>query len=138
MTTPQNSSEDYDNQPIAITLEDLSEAVSKGELVVEHHATFWKKEDLEKYKDEVFQFLVDGYKAKGAPLGVNSPDRLAAETDHWQLCRENGKIIAAFCRSRKGGGLKTRYGCCLPTIGCKQYRQCVSSGPVCAERMDGP
>lgn len=92
MTTLQKSSEDYDNQPIAITLEDLLEVVSdESELMLERHATFGQKEDLEKYKDEVFHFLVDGYKAKGAPLGMNSPDQLVAETDYWHLCRENGK-----------------------------------------------
>jgi len=40
MTTPQKSSEEYDNQPIGITLEDLLEVVNdESELIVEHPAT---------------------------------------------------------------------------------------------------
>lgn len=38
MTTPQKCSEDYDNPPIGITLEDLLEVVNdESELIVEHH-----------------------------------------------------------------------------------------------------
>lgn len=44
MTTPQKSGEDYDNQPIAITLEDLLKVVDESDLMLKHHATFWKKE----------------------------------------------------------------------------------------------
>lgn len=108
-------SEDNDNPPIAIRLEDLLEVVNEGDLMLDRHVHLWKKEDMEKYKDEVFQILVDGYKQNGGLLGMESADQLVAETDYWKLCRRKGKITAVLCCSTKRGGRKTRYGSCLMT-----------------------
>lgn len=112
--------EEYDNPPIGITLDELLEVVTENKLMLEHYVNLWKKEDMEKYKDEVFQLLVNGYKKSGGLLGMNSPDQLVAETDFWKLCRRKGKITVAFCYSTKRGGRKTCYGSCLMTKDGKQ------------------
>ena len=137
MTTPQKCSEDNDNQPIAITLEDLLEVVNdESELRIAPWFNLWAKKDREKYKDEVFRILADGYKARGSPLELTNPDRLVAETDYWQLCRRKGRIIGAFCYSTKRERRKTCYGHCPMAIEGKPPRQCLSSGPVCTGRRD--
>jgi hypothetical protein len=105
----------YDVQPIAITLEDLLEVVTESELILEHYVNLWRKEDMEKYKNVVFDILKNGYKGCGGLLGMDSPDQLVAETDLWKLSRKNGKITAAFCYSTKRGGRKTCYGSCTLT-----------------------
>lgn len=109
------SFEEYDNQPIAITLKDLLQVVTESELMLEHYVNLWKKEDMEQYKDEVYKLLVDGYRGSGGLLGMESADQLVAETDFWKLCRRKDKITAAFCYSTKRGGRKTCYGSCLMT-----------------------
>lgn len=139
MTTPQKSSEDCDTQPIAIALEDLLEVVNdESELRIDPFVNLWAKKDREQCKDEVFRFLADGYKAKGAPFGVDSPDRLVAETDYWQLCRRKGRIIGVFCYSTKPERRKTCYGHCPMAMEDKPPRQCLSSGPACTARTDKP
>ena len=137
MTTPQKNSEEFDNQPIGITLEDLLEVVNdESELRIAPWINLWAKKDREKYKDEVFRILVDGCKAKGSPLEFRSPDQLVAETDYWQLCRRKGKIIGAFCYSTKRDRRKTCYGHCPMAVEDTPPRQCLSSGPACTDRMD--
>lgn len=106
---------EYDNQPIAITLKDLLEVLNESNLMLEHYVNLKTKEEMEQYKDEVYQLLVDGYKNSGGLLGMDSADQLVAETDFWKLCRRKGKITAAFCYSTKRGGRKTCYGSCLQT-----------------------
>ena len=109
------SCEDYDVPPVAIPLEDLLGFLEEDDWVHKHYAYLWKKEDLEKYKDEVYELLVNGYTNKGGMLGIGSADQLVAETDHWKVWIRKDKITAAFCYSRKRGGWKTCYGSCLMT-----------------------
>lgn len=111
----RRTAEDYDNPPIAIDLDDLLYMINENKMVVEHYVNLWKKSDMEKYKDEVYQILVNGYKNNGGLLGMDSPDQLVAETDFWKICKRNNKITAAFCYSTKRGGRKTCYGSCLMT-----------------------
>lgn len=110
-----HTGEDYDNQPIGIDLADLLKLINESDPVLQHCVYLWKKEDMEKYKNEVFQILVGGNAKIGGPLGVDSADQLVAETDYWKLCQRKGRITAVICYSEKRGGRKTCHGGCLTT-----------------------
>lgn len=136
--------EEYDNPPIGITLEELLEVLNESKFVIEHYVNLTKKEDMEKYKDEVFQLLVDGYKNSGGLIGMDSADQLVAETDFWKLCRRHGKITAAFCYTTKRGGRKTCYGSCQMTTQGKRdflkimYEDMVELGRKVWAEISGP
>lgn len=64
-------------------------------------------QDIEIYKDEVWNILQQSYKPIGGLLGVDSIDDLIADSDMWKLVTKGGKVVAVSCYTFKRGGRKT-------------------------------
>lgn len=68
------------------------------------------RQDVEMYKDEVWDILQQSYKPIGGLLGVDTIDDLIADSDMWKLVTKGGKVVAVFCYTFKRGGRKSMLG----------------------------
>lgn len=67
------------------------------------------QQKLNKYKDQVYQMIQDGYANIGGPEGLNSVEDLVADSDFWKLDVYNGKIRSLVVYTFKRGGRKVQY-----------------------------
>lgn len=78
-------------------------------LILEHFVNAKNKEEMEKYKDVVWDILQSAYKDIGGLAGMDNADQLIKDSDFWKMVRKNGKIVAVRCYTFKRGGRKSCY-----------------------------
>ena len=88
----------------------ITESLEDIQFINEHFVTCLNKEDMKKYKDEVWEIMKRSYAYIGGVAGIKNADELVEDTDLWKLVKRNGKITAAKCYKMKKGGRKANCG----------------------------
>lgn len=91
-----------------------------NELLFEHIVNCHTKNDMEKYKDEVWNMLQESYKYCGGIAGVESVDDIINDSTLWKLTRRTDKITAVIIYSNKRSGRKI---CCIAQDGSEQGKK---------------
>ena len=78
----------------------------------ERYVNAFSKEDKEKYKNEVYQLLMQSYASMGGIKGngFRSPDDMVANIPMWKLARKGNRIIAVALYKDKNGRKAVAYG----------------------------
>lgn len=87
------------------------------DMITERFVNLLKKDQMETYKDQVWDILQTSYSYIGGMAGMRDVDQLIEESDFWKLVRRSGKITAVCVYSYKRGGRKSCY------VGCDQTEQ---------------
>ena len=87
--------------------------------MVEHYVTLFDSDsDINKkeyYLYQVWDILVESYKAIGGMANVSEPEELLDGSYIWKLFTRDKKVLAVQIYKQKGGGRKIFLGGCLAT-----------------------